>query len=62
MSREIVGWNGDYWTVPALYELDDASVLYRVEEVTVAQELQDARMGGGGMEVRPIFESWFRGA
>ena len=30
--------------------------------LAVAQELQDARMGGGGMEVRPIFESWFRGA
>jgi len=29
--------------------------------LAVAQDLQDARAGGGVMEVRPVFESWFRG-
>jgi hypothetical protein len=29
--------------------------------LAVAQDLQDARAGGGTMEVRPVFESWFRG-
>lgn len=28
----------------------------------VAQELQDARTGGGAMEVRPLIEGLFRGA
>jgi hypothetical protein len=30
--------------------------------LSIAQELQDARTGGGAMEVRPVFESRFRGA
>ena len=30
--------------------------------LAIAQELQDARTGGGAMEVRPVFESRFRGA
>jgi hypothetical protein len=29
--------------------------------LAIAQELQDARAGGGAMEVRPVFESQFRG-
>jgi hypothetical protein len=30
--------------------------------LAIAQELQDARVAGGAMEVRPVFERWFRGA
>ena len=29
--------------------------------LAIAQELQDARTGGGAMEVRPVFEEWLRG-
>jgi hypothetical protein len=28
--------------------------------LAIAQELQDARAGGGAMEIRPVFESQFR--
>jgi hypothetical protein len=30
--------------------------------LAIARELQDATTGGGSMEVRPVFESQFRGA
>jgi hypothetical protein len=29
--------------------------------LAIAQELQDARAGGGAMELRPVFETQFRG-
>jgi hypothetical protein len=32
------------------------------EALAIAQELQDARLGAGALEVRPVFESRFRGA
>jgi hypothetical protein len=33
------------------------------QALDVARKLQDARVGGGGaIEVRPVFEGWFRGA
>ena len=31
------------------------------QALTIARELQDARFGGGAIEVRPVFESMFRG-
>ncbi len=40
-----------------LVEADDLD-----RALAVAQELQEARVGGGAIEVRPVIESVFRGA